>query len=210
MNIRVLIADDHPLVRSGICAELARHMEIEVLGEALNGDEALQLTLQRRPDVLLLDVNMPGMKARHVIRQVKQELPACQVLVVTAYGDRGTVSGMLKAGADGYLLKDEDPYFIYEAIKKLASGETWLSPAVADNVIEYAADNPKMLSKNQLTLREVEVLRLLVDGKSNKDIALELEITERTVESHLTNILEKMGAKSRLEAALWANNIGLI
>lgn len=210
MSIRILIADDHPLVRSGICAELARHNEIEVLGEALDGDEALQLTLQRRPDVLLLDVNMPGMKARHVIRQVKQELPACRVLVVTAYGDRGTVLGMLKAGADGYLLKDEDPHFIYEAVKRLAGGETWLSPAVADNVVEYTAGNLLSPSKHHLTIREVEVLRLLMDGKSNKDIAMALVISERTVESHVTNILDKMGATSRLEAALLARNVGII
>lgn len=123
MSIRVLIADDHPLVRSGIRSELSRHSaEFEVVGEALSGDEALSLAKALHPDVLLLDVNMPGLKAIEVLKEVKKQSLASQVLILTAYGDTATILGMMNAGADGYVLKDDDPLTLPEAIHTVVKG----------------------------------------------------------------------------------------
>jgi DNA-binding NarL/FixJ family response regulator len=201
--IRVLIADDHPIVRSGLRGELAYDDEVEVVGEALSGDEALRLAQERQPDVLLLDVNMPGMKAIQVLKEVKRSLPACRVLVLTAYGDSGTVLGMLKGGADGYLLKDEDPLVIHEAVRAVAGGETWVSQAVSRQLALLAREEAPLTGAT-LTQREREVMELIVAGKTNVDIAQTLSLAERTVEFHVSNLLKKLGVRSRVEAAVWA------
>jgi len=201
--IRVLIADDHPIVRSGLRGELAYDEGVVVVGEALNGDEALRLAQELQPDVLLLDVNMPGMKAIHVLKEVKRSLPACRVLVLTAYGDSGTVLGMLKGGADGYLLKDEDPLVIHEAIRAVAGGQTWLSQAVSEQLVLLTRGDTATLG-DTLTRREQEVLHLIGEGKSNLEIAQMLSVAERTVEFHVDNVLKKLGVRSRVEAAVWA------
>jgi DNA-binding NarL/FixJ family response regulator len=201
--IRVLIADDHPIVRSGLRGELAYDEGVVVVGEALNGDEALRLAQELQPDVLLLDVNMPGMKAIHVLKEVKRSLPACRVLVLTAYGDSGTVLGMLKGGADGYLLKDEDPLVIHEAIRAVAGGQTWLSQAVSEQLVLLTRGDTATLG-DTLTRREQEVLHLIGEGKSNLEIAQMLSVAERTVEFHVGNVLKKLGVRSRVEAAVWA------
>ena len=201
--IRVLIADDHPIVRSGLRGELAYDEGVVVVGEALNGDEALRLAQELQPDVLLLDVNMPGMKAIHVLKEVKRSLPACRVLVLTAYGDSGTVLGMLQGGADGYLLKDEDPLVIHEAIRAVAGGQTWLSQAVSEQLVLLTRGDTATLG-DTLTRREQEVLHLIGEGKSNLEIAQMLSVAERTVEFHVGNVLKKLGVRSRVEAAVWA------
>lgn len=201
--IRVLIADDHPIVRSGLRGELAYDEGVVVVGEALNGDEALRLAQELQPDVLLLDVNMPGMKAIQVLKEVKRLLPACRVLVLTAYGDSGTVLGMLKGGADGYLLKDEDPLVIHEAIRAVAGGQTWLSQAVSEQLVLLTRGETATLG-DTLTRREQEVLHLIGEGKSNLEIAQTLSLAERTVEFHVSNLLKKLGVRSRVEAVVWA------
>lgn len=210
MTIRVLIADDHPIVRSGIERELARQQDFEVIGEALNGDDALRLARELEPDVLMLDINMPGLKAIKVLQAVKQELEGCRVLVLTAYGDPGTVLGMFKAGADGYLLKDEDPFLISEAVRSLAKGEVWFSPMLPPDVVALVQTNQAVTLGDALTPREQEVLERLVAGSANKEIALSLQTTERTVEFHVSNILHKLGVSSRLEAAMWAREHGVV
>lgn len=210
MSIKVIIADDHPLVRSGIRGELSRHPEIELVGEATNGDEAWELAQELRPDVLLLDVNMPGMKAYHVIRNLKAGSETSKILVLTAYGDTTTVLGILKAGADGYLLKDEDPAMIPVAIRTILAGETFLSKAVSEKMLEIARGKPEKTLGKELTLREQEVLQLIVKGDTNKEIAHLLQTSERTVEFHVGNILEKIGVKGRLDAAIWAKEHGLV
>ncbi len=209
MTIRVLIADDHPLVRSGIHSELSRHSaEFEVIGEALSGDEALSLAEALHPDVLLLDVNMPGLKAIEVLKEVKKQALAGQVLVLTAYGDTATILGMLNAGADGYLLKDDDPMTLSEAIHAVVKGGTWFSQAVSEKLILVAKGKKEAALGDGLTRREQEVLHLLSEGSTNKAIAIALQTSERTVEFHVGNLLRKLGVKGRWEAVIWAREHG--
>ena len=209
-KIRVLIADDHPIVRSGVRNELAYAGGFDVVGEALDGDRALRLAQDLEPDVLMLDVNMPGMKAIQVLRILKEASPRIRILVLTAYNDPGTVIGLLKAGADGYLLKDEDPALIPEAVRAVSRGETWLSPTIPVEVVAIVQESQGTSIGETLTERELEVLRFLEEARSNKEIALALHTSERTVEFHVSNILAKLGVKSRLEAALWAKEHGFV
>lgn len=211
MTIRVVIADDHPIVRSGIRSELARHpAEFEVVGEAVNGDEALSLTRELHPDVLMLDVNMPGLKAIEVLKEVKNHSLACQVLILTAYGDTATILGMLNAGADGYLLKDDDPVILSEAIYTVVKGGTWFSQAVSEKLISAVKGKQEAVLGGTLTKREREILHFLSEGSTNKEIAVALQTSERTVEFHVSNILSKLGVKGRWEAVIWAKEHGLL
>lgn len=205
--LRVLIADDHPIVRAGLRGELAYDEEVELVGEALNGDEALRLARELQPDVLMLDINMPGKKAIQVLKEVKRSLPDCRVLVLTAYGDSGTVLGMLKGGADGYLLKDEDPSVIHDALRALAGGQTWVSQTISEQLLLLTREETNTVG-NTLTQREQEVLELIVSGKTNAKIAQALSLAERTVEFHVSNLLQKLGVRSRVEAAVWAKEHG--
>lgn len=132
MSIRVLIADDHPLIRTGVRSELAHHEEIDVVGEVMDGDQAFQLTEELHPDVLLLCVRMPGMKATQIVSRLQRTAQAIRVVILSAHDDAPTVLGMLKAGVKGYVVKDEDPGEVYEAIKVVIRGKTWLSPTVAE------------------------------------------------------------------------------
>jgi two-component system nitrate/nitrite response regulator NarL len=211
MTIRVLIADDHPLVRSGIRSELSRRAaEFEVVGEALSGDEALSLAEALRPDVLLLDVNMPGLKAIEVLKAVKKQSLAGQVLILTAYGDTATILGMLNAGADGYVLKDDDPLTLPEAIHTVVNGGAWFSQAVSEKLITVAKGKKEAALGDGLTKREQEVLHFLSEGSTNKAIAIALQTSERTVEFHVSNLLKKLGMKGRWEAVIWAREHGLL
>ena len=209
-KIRVLIADDHPIVRSGVRNELDYAAGFDVVGEALDGDQALRLAQELEPDVLMLDVNMPGAKAIQVLRTLKETSQGIRILIMTAYNDPGTVIGLLKAGADGYLLKDEDPALIPGAVRAVSNGETWLSPAIPEDVVTVVQESQGTLFGEALTDREMEVLRLLEEAHTNKEIALALQTSERTVEFHVSNILAKLGVKSRLEAALWAKEHGFV
>lgn len=209
-RIRVVIADDHPIVRSGIRTELSRYPEFEVVGEALNGDEALNLAQELRPDVLILDVNMPGLRAIKVLQEVKREQITCRVLVLTAYGDTATVLGMIKAGANGYLLKDEDSNTISEAIRAIFAGETWLSRSVSGHLASIVRGEKNASLGKNLTAREKEVLHLLAEANTNKEIAAVLYTSEKTIEFHVSNILEKLGVKSRVEAVVWGKEHGLV
>lgn len=204
---RVLIADDHPVVCSGLRGELVCYEEVAVVGEALDGDEALRLARELEPDVLLLDVNMPGMTAIRVLKEVKYSLPACRVLVLTAYGDSGTVLGMLRSGADGYVLKDEEPAVIVEVIRAVMDGELWVSPEVSDQLPLLAKGEGSIVGE-PLTRREQQVLELIVTGQTNAEIAETLALSERTVEFHVGNLLKKLGVRSRVEAAVWAKERG--
>ncbi len=201
MSISIVIADDHPVVRVGIEGLLIHYPEFEIIGEATTGDEALNLCLEKQPDVLVLDINMPGLKAVQVVSQIRQcQLPT-RILIMTSHGDAGIVYAMLQAGAIGYLLKDDGPTAIVEAIRKVASGETWFSKNLESIVESLKDENGTNIN---ITEREKEILLLVSEGLTNKEIAQQLEITERTVESHLTQIFRKSGISSRVELALWA------
>ena len=206
MAIRVLLADDHPVVRSGIRAELDGAEGIEVVGEASSGDEALRLVEELRPDVLVLDVVMPGMDGVEATCLLRERHPDLRILALSAYEDNEYVFGLLSAGAVGYVLKEEALDTVVEAIRAASRGETWLSKRVEEKVVRRATGEEEV----PLTGRELEVLRLMAKGWSNQRIAKELSITERTVRFHVENILTKLGVRSRTEAVVEGVKRGLV
>jgi len=201
--IRILLADDHPVVRDGIRNRLEREEDFSVVGEAANGEETIRQVRRTRPDVVLLDVAMPGPGAVPVMEALRQAVPSAKVLVLSAFDDDEYVFGMLTAGATGYALKDERLSTIVEAVRAVSRGETWLSPRVAAKVTRRAVGDEKA-EDNPLTDREQEVLRLMTQGKENSEIAAELVITERTVKFHVGNIYAKLGVTSRTAAVVEA------
>jgi len=203
--LRVVLADDHPVVRAGIRNEL-QAAGIKVLGEATDGEETLRLVERLQPDVLVLDVEMPGLNGLEVTRCLRETQPALPILVLSAYDHNSYVFGLLEAGATGYVLKDEALETIVMAVRRAARGEMWLSPRVAAKVTRRATGEGE---EAPLTERELEVLRLLARGWDNRRIAEELAISKRTVRFHLGNIYEKIGVQSRTEAALWAVRHGV-
>ncbi|HEX6289027.1 MAG TPA: response regulator transcription factor [Herpetosiphonaceae bacterium] len=208
-RLRVVVADDHPIMRSGIANELRRHPDIEVIGEAVNGDQALALVRSYDVDVLVLDVNMPGLKALHLLRELEALRSPTRVLIITGQNDSEYVITLIKSGAKGYLLKDEEPATITTAVRTVARGKTWLSPQVLDTVLDHTVRDTDTLDEPELSSRETEVLRLLSEGRSNQEIGEQLGISERTVRFHLRNIYDKLGLK-RGQAIAWAvrNRLG--
>ncbi len=204
MTIKVMLADDHPIVRAGIKNELAQAPDIDVVGEAADGDEALRLARDLQPDVLVLDINMPGQKAVRVIRELQAQTTRPHILILTAYSDVENVVGMLKAGATGYLLKDEPPSVIADGVRAVAQGQTWLSAAVAASLVGQAAGEQPLAENESLSEREMQVLRLVAQGCSNAQIAAALAISEGTVKNHVTRLYDHLGVHSRAEAVVWA------
>ena len=199
--IRVLVADDHPVVRGGIKDELAKHPDLLLLGEAVDGDQALERSRTLRPDVLLLDINMPGLQPVKVVRELAKLENGPQILVLSAYSDVEYVFEMLKAGVDGYLLKDEEPGRIAEGIRAVAAGKTWLSSAVAESIVEGTVREGR---QHALSPREEEVLSLMAKGLGNEAISETLSISLGTVKNHVSNLYSKLGVRSRAEAVAWA------
>jgi DNA-binding NarL/FixJ family response regulator len=210
VTIRVLIADDHPIVRSGIRNELSNHQDIEIVGEAVDGNQTLQKTHELRPAVLVLDIQMPGMKAVQVLRAIQEMPEGPNVLILTAFKDPEDVLGMLRAGAKGYLLKDSDSSEIVEAIRTVSAGKTWLSPLIEATLIDLISGAKVLGEKYTLSGRENDVLRLLARGYSNDQIAGLLGISEGTVKNHVTNIYDKIGVHTRSEAVAWAWEHGVV
>ena len=209
-TIRILIVDDHIVVRKGIKALLATEPTLEVLGEAEDGLEAVAKYEDLKPDVLLLDLLMPKMSGIEVIRELKGKYSSAKILVLTSFAADDQVFPAIKAGALGYLLKDSQPEELIEAIRHVHLGESSLSPSVARKVLqEVFQPGEKPLSPDPLTKREVEVLQVLAKGKSNREIGEILSITEATVRTHVSNILAKLHLASRTEAALYALKEGV-
>lgn len=209
-KIKILIVDDHAVVRKGIRALLATETDLEVIGEAVDGEQAVALYQDLNPDLLLLDLIMPKVNGIEVIKQIKGDHPDAKILVLTSFAADDQVFPAIKAGALGYLLKDTDPDDLITAIHQVYLGESSLSPTVARKVLEevfHPAQKP--LSPDPLTNREVDVLQVLAKGKSNRDIAEELSISETTVRTHVSNILGKLHLASRTEAALYALKEGM-
>lgn len=203
-TIRILLADDHPVVRDGIRDRVAREEDINVVGEAESGEETITQAQRLRPDIVLLDVAMPGPGAVNVMEALRKALPTVKVLVLSAFDDDEYVFGMLAAGAAGYALKDERLSTLVQAIRAVAGDETWLSPRVASKVARRAVGEKDPSSDSPLTEREREVLQLMAEGKENAEIAETLVITERTVKFHVGNIYAKLGATSRTAAVVEA------
>lgn len=207
MAIRILVADDHSVVREGLRTFLGLDSELEIVGEATNGDEAVQLARQLKPDVVLMDLKMPKLDGVTATGIIRGELPDTEVVALTSVLDDASVFGALKAGAIGYLLKDAEAEELRRAIKAAAEGQVHLSPQAAARLVREvrAPENPETLSE-----RETSVLRLLAQGHSNKELAQALGISEKTVKTHVTSILNKLHASSRTQAALYAVRSGLV
>ena len=207
MPIRVLIADDHSVVRQGLRAFLEGDRGLELVGEARDGAEALRMAHRLRPDVILMDLLMPGMDGLTATAAVRRELPDTEVLALTSVLEDAAVVGAVKAGAIGYMLKSAEPEELRSAIRAAAAGQVQLAPEAAARLMREvrAPEGPEKLSE-----RETEVLRLVASGFANKKIARELGITERTVKAHVGSILSKLHLESRTQAALYAGRTGLV
>jgi NarL family two-component system response regulator LiaR len=207
MAIRVLITDDHSVVRQGLRMFLSLDPDIQVVGEAQDGQVALAMARELRPDVVLMDLLMPVMDGLESTRAIRTELPEVEVIALTSVLEGASVTGAVRAGAIGYLLKDTDAEELHRAIRGAAEGRVQLAPEAAARLIREvrAPENPEAL-----TDRETEVLRLLARGQANKQIASELFVEEKTVKAHVSSILRKLGVHSRTQAALHAVRTGLV
>jgi NarL family two-component system response regulator LiaR len=211
--VRVLIVDDHEVVRRGTRELLDRADGIDVVGEAQDGSEAVALARQLKPDVVLMDVAMPGVNGIEATKEIKRETPSTAVLALSAYDDDPYVFALLEAGAAGYLLKSVRGARLVEAVQAVFQGESILDPAVQARVLRRAAGATRQAQAappEHLTPREIEVLRLAARGLSNKEIAARLVISTRTVQVHLANVFDKLEVGSRTEAVLHGLRAGLI
>ena len=201
--IRVLIAEDHGVVRAGIERLLATVADIDVVDCARDGEEAVDLTVRHRPDVVLMDLSMPKMDGAQATRRIRASLPDVHVVILTSFSDREQIFNALDAGAAGYLLKDADPAELIAGVRAAARGEAPLAPKAASAVLD--ARRPA----EELTAREREVLTLVARGLPNKLIARDLGISEKTVKAHLTSAFQHIGVTDRTQAALWARERGI-
>jgi DNA-binding NarL/FixJ family response regulator len=208
--IRVLIVDDHAVVRQGLRTFLELQDGIEVVGEAADGEEALAVAAETTPDVALVDLVMPRLDGIATIERLRTSSPATRVLVLTSFLDDDMIFPAVRAGAAGYLLKDAQPADLVAAIRTVSEGKAQLDPSVAARVLEELAADARTPAPELLTAREREVLALLARGLANKAIARELGVSEKTVKTHVSNILGKLGVHDRTQAALYAVRRGLV
>ncbi len=210
-TIRVLVADDHAIVRKGICALLATEPRIEVVGEAQDGNDAITAAQRLQPDVILMDIVMPGVDGLEATRRLANSQPQVRILVLTSFAGDDKIFPAIKAGALGYLLKDSGPEELVHAIQQVYRGESSLHPTVARRLLrELACPSEQGPESDCLTEREIEVLQLVAQGQSNRQVANLLTISEATVRTHVSNILSKLNLCSRTQAALYALREGLV
>jgi DNA-binding NarL/FixJ family response regulator len=213
--LRILLVDDHVLFRKGVAALLARRPDMEVVGEAGDGLEAIAAAREMIPDVILMDIHMPKCNGLEATRMIKREFPHVKIVILTVSDDDQNLFEAIKSGAEGYLLKDLEPTRLYDLLESISHGEAPLSGVVAAKILkEFArpdadlAPTPEVM--DELTTRETDILQLVVDGKTNKEIAASLFIAENTVKIHLRNILEKLHLQNRIQAAVYAVRQGLV
>ncbi|MFI7533815.1 response regulator [Streptosporangium sp. NPDC049376] len=210
--IRVLIADDHPVVRQGLRTFLALQDDLDVVGEAADGAEAVALTESLNPDVLLLDLKMPVLDGHGTLLRLRELGLSPRVLVLTSVGDRQDVAPAIRAGATGFLYKDVDPAALVQAIRAVSGGQVLLAAEAAEAMLTTPGAVPPRTAPAptpSLTEREREVLALIASGRSNREIARELTVAEKTVKTHVSNVLMKLGVQDRTQAALYAVRHGL-
>jgi DNA-binding NarL/FixJ family response regulator len=201
-TIRVIVADDHPLIRTGIRLVLAETADIEVVGEARNGAEAIEKAQQIPADIILLDVSMPGLGALEVVQTLQENVPTLKIVIVSAYDDMLIVQALINAGVVGYLLKDEAEASLVSMIRTVHQGATWLSPGIIETL---SPSVPALSSKvDVLTDRERDVLQALVQGATNHEIARQFQLADQTVRNYTSRIYEKLEITSRAEAIVWA------
>lgn len=205
-KIKVLIADDHHVVRRGLLFFLKTQKDIEIVGEATNGQEAVTLVTELNPDVVLMDLSMPKMDGIEATKAIRELNDKVKIIILTSYADQDHVIPAIRAGASGYQLKDIEPDELVQTIRDVLKGESKLHPKVTAHVITHLSLGSKQetIKLNDLTKREKEVLNELAKGKSNKEIAAALFITEKTVKTHVSNILSKLQLSDRTQAALFA------
>ena len=208
MKVRLLITDDHDVVRQGLRLYLRREPEIEVVGEAADGYEAVELARRLKPDVVLMDLLMPRMDGIAATEAIRAELPEVEVVALTSVLEDASVTGAIRAGAIGYLLKDTKAEDLCRAIKGAAAGQVQLAPEAAARLMREVRVPESQ--EEELTERETEILKRVARGQANKEIARDLFVEERTIKSHVTSILKKLGVKSRTQAALHAVRTGLL
>lgn len=209
-DIRILIVDDHDIVREGQRALIETEQGMELVGEAKDGIEAVELADRLQPDVILMDLHMPKKDGVEAIMEIKGENPDSRILVLTSFDEDEEVYAAIRAGAMGYLVKDASPQKILKSIRKVCQGETSIGPSIAQKLmreIQRTSDSPP--TEEPLTIREMEVIKLIAKGLSNQEIADRLVISERTVRTHVTNILGKLHLANRTQAALYALREGL-
>lgn len=213
-KIRVLIADDHTIVREGIRMILSAQPDIEVVGEAANGQEAIDLTRKLRPDVVVMDISMPGVSGINATKAIKAEMPEVNVLALTMHEDETYVFQLLKAGASGYVLKRGAASDLVNAVRAASKGEAFLYPSVAKAVVQDYLQRVEAGEERErwdgLTQREREILKLIAEGYTNREIAQKLYISVKTVQTHRAHILEKLGLHDRTELVRYAIRKGLI
>ena len=211
MKIKILIADDHHVVRKGLVFFLQTQPDLEVVGEASNGEEALKLATSLQPHIVLMDLSMPVLDGIEATKELKKQAPHIQVMILTSFSDQDHVIPALEAGASGYQLKESDPDELVAAIRKLMNGENQLHPKVTTHLLTRLtkSSEKKVNFIDHLTKREKDVLKEIAKGKSNKEIGAALHITEKTVKTHVSNILSKLGVQDRTQAALYAVQHGI-
>lgn len=208
-KLDILIVDDHPMMRRGLMELLSMESCLNPVGDACNGNDALAKALELEPDLILLDLNMPGMNGIETIKAMRAAGIDARILIFTVSDDNRNVIDALKVGADGYLLKDMEPEDLVENIKRTAEGKTTISPELTEALATAirVRDSQEKLSINSLTDREKQVLKHIANGLSNKMIARKLDITEGTVKVHVKRVLNKLGMRSRVEAAVWMTEL---
>ena len=213
MPIRILIADDHALLRQGIRNFLSLESDFEIIGEAADGEETIRRASELRPDILLLDINMPKGNGIEVATRLKDTHPEIRILALTIHDDENYMMKMIQSGAAGYLLKDVEPSMMVQAIRRVHAGESFVEPSLTAKLFRGITDReaqkpapqaPGMSESDKLSAREIEVLRLIGRGMSNAEIARELYLSEKTVKNHLTNIFRKIQVSDRTQAVLFA------
>lgn len=215
MSIRILIADDHALLRQGIKNVLSLEADLEVIGEAADGEEAVRKAVELKPDIILLDINMPRGNGLEVTKRLSTAQPDVKCVVLTIHDDENYVFEVIKAGAVGYLLKDVEPSMLIKAIRAISEGESFIYPTLAKKLFSEvnrrdaerrheSVDMIRRRKEERLTYREVEVLQLVAKGLSNQEMAQRLFLSEKTVKNHLTNIFRKINVTDRTQAVLYA------
>lgn len=203
---KIIVADDHPLVRSGVKATLSRAEDVQVVGEAHDGAEALKLIAELKPDLLILDVDMPGMAAEQIVTEARKECPALKVLILTAHDDEASIRRLMRVKLSAYMLKDEAPENLLQAVRAISQGAVWFSQSVAHKMMGFQEPDDIW---GTLTPREKQILTQIAAGKDNQTIASALDLAEQTVRNYASTIYEKIGVATRVEAVVWARDRGI-